>query len=469
MQLLDLPPELLHQVLVQAIIARGVKRGLRLKLVCRTFAAAVRPALFETKLLDHSFTAEIGAQSWFRISDITTQQLWHSYVVRRVREETDPKIGGFVLLRSVAEALCQETTAVDLHTVIDAVCWMAFESLFKVLRTIEQVCMDSVSKSQWSLSLLAAAVRFDIFPLTQRLLQEGHDPTRRNILPSACETAARWGTPRMLDYLQQHIGEGESVSYIAEKTKRSDLKLLESALEHEKHSASLTSTQEEAITADESSRSPDEVPLSNRVTFAIQNACWDTHRPEVLSLLQKYCPMCPGDLFALINTHAGFGNLDMVRYLLDLGDSDHLHKETGSFRTPLNAACRKCHEDVVDLLLERGADPNHEASTHQRKTNYTALTAAARVGSFAIVRKLLDHGADVDARISTPTAIEWAFRTEHTAMVELLLSRGATLDGHPGRRALKYCSEKGLDSMVDKLRSLGVVSDSIEGDGSSGK
>ena len=37
MLLLELPAELFQKILVQAILARGVKRGLRLKLVCSKF------------------------------------------------------------------------------------------------------------------------------------------------------------------------------------------------------------------------------------------------------------------------------------------------------------------------------------------------------------------------------------------------------------------------------------------------
>jgi hypothetical protein len=46
MKIIDMPAEILRAILVQAVIARGVKRGLRLRLVNRKFSlldAPMRP------------------------------------------------------------------------------------------------------------------------------------------------------------------------------------------------------------------------------------------------------------------------------------------------------------------------------------------------------------------------------------------------------------------------------------------
>jgi len=48
----------------------------------------------------------------------------------------------------------------------------------------------------------------------------------------------------------------------------------------------------------------------------------------------------------------------MVRYLLDgCGADVNAYPENSA----LAAACQGCHDEIVDLLLERGADPNVEA------------------------------------------------------------------------------------------------------------
>jgi ankyrin repeat domain-containing protein 50 len=50
------------------------------------------------------------------------------------------------------------------------------------------------------------------------------------------------------------------------------------------------------------------------------------------------------------------------------------------------------HEDIMRLLLERGADPN---AAHN--DGWTALYAAAKNGHEAVVRLLLERGADINA------------------------------------------------------------------------
>jgi len=73
---------------------------------------------------------------------------------------------------------------------------------------------------------------------------------------------------------------------------------------------------------------------------------------------------------------------------------------------------------VVELLLERGSDPN------QRGINdYTPLHYLAGRGDVALIRLLLAHGADpsLATRIDDyETPKEVALRAGHTASAELL-------------------------------------------------
>lgn len=77
--------------------------------------------------------------------------------------------------------------------------------------------------------------------------------------------------------------------------------------------------------------------------------------------------------------------------------------------------------DILQTLLEAGADPNGEL-------DQPALMKAALHSLFAAADKLLDFGAKVDASNSIGiTAITKAATAEHWDMVNLLLDRGASI------------------------------------------
>ncbi|MCP3978617.1 MAG: PQQ-binding-like beta-propeller repeat protein [bacterium] len=89
----------------------------------------------------------------------------------------------------------------------------------------------------------------------------------------------------------------------------------------------------------------------------------------------------------------------------------------------LRDAARAGDRATVERLVEAGADVN-------AKTSYgaTALSYAADKGHVEIVRFLLERGADVNATDSfyNATPVLWASFNEHVEIVELLLSKGAT-------------------------------------------
>lgn len=54
------------------------------------------------------------------------------------------------------------------------------------------------------------------------------------------------------------------------------------------------------------------------------------------------------------------GHLELVRYLLETGGAD-VHAQTQSGDTALTYAAENGHTDVADLLLQYGADLEHES------------------------------------------------------------------------------------------------------------
>jgi ankyrin repeat protein len=90
--------------------------------------------------------------------------------------------------------------------------------------------------------------------------------------------------------------------------------------------------------------------------------------------------------------------------------------------TPLSIAAEQGQVSMVQLLLERGADPNIQLGPYYE----TALGCAVFMGNERTARLLLDYGADTK---SCPSAFATAFSRNNPSMVRLLLSRGLTPDG----------------------------------------
>ncbi|OBT65062.1 hypothetical protein VE03_05223 [Pseudogymnoascus sp. 23342-1-I1] len=98
-------------------------------------------------------------------------------------------------------------------------------------------------------------------------------------------------------------------------------------------------------------------------------------------------------------------------------------------RTPLQQASLQGSRDIVELLLENGADVNSPPVTGD---GATALQYAAIYGFLGIAHLLLEHDADVNAppaKSDGRTALEGAAEHGRIDMVQLLLNAGANIFG----------------------------------------
>jgi ankyrin repeat protein len=107
------------------------------------------------------------------------------------------------------------------------------------------------------------------------------------------------------------------------------------------------------------------------------------------------------------------------------GDSTPAAKQGGrcqNDRTALHWAAECGHEEVVRLVLEKGADVNVKDAFGS-----TALSGAAERGHAAIVQLLLEK-ADINAKdVCGQTALFQAVIEEHKEVVQLLLGKGADI------------------------------------------
>ena len=117
------------------------------------------------------------------------------------------------------------------------------------------------------------------------------------------------------------------------------------------------------------------------------------------------------------------GRVDQVRSLIDERVSvNGLNDETQE--RPLTAAAAAGQMAVVRLLLDAGADVNSESGGLHRHTCYTALHLAAIAGQAKVVRELHGRGAKVMS-YGFCTAMEYAAYSGDAKTVKLMLSLGA--------------------------------------------
>jgi uncharacterized protein len=126
-----------------------------------------------------------------------------------------------------------------------------------------------------------------------------------------------------------------------------------------------------------------------------------------------------------IHEAAAFGDLMRVRELVEV--EPELANRVGSDgHLPLGLACFFLHKDIVEYLLEKGANVNDASQNNQRVTPQHAASASRSV---SIVKMLLEHGADPNARQNGgSTALHSAAQNGQVEMIQLLLDHGAQTD-----------------------------------------
>ena len=107
--------------------------------------------------------------------------------------------------------------------------------------------------------------------------------------------------------------------------------------------------------------------------------------------------------------------LEVENVMINIRDHDNY--------TALHHACIRGHQNVVTMLLDKGADVNAVSAQGE-----TPLHAAALMGRFFIVKSLLQKGANINiADHRGYTALMFAIREGHEDVVKLLLNYEASV------------------------------------------
>jgi uncharacterized protein len=116
-----------------------------------------------------------------------------------------------------------------------------------------------------------------------------------------------------------------------------------------------------------------------------------------------------------------FGHRDVVEFLLKQGADVHLAARNPQRVTALHAAAARRDAEVVRTLLKHGADPNA-----RQEKGFVPLHDAAASGEEVITHLLVEHGAHVDARTDDgKTPYDLASERGHQQVAEWLKAQTA--------------------------------------------
>ncbi len=147
---------------------------------------------------------------------------------------------------------------------------------------------------------------------------------------------------------------------------------------------------------------------------------------------------------------AAEGNLPEVTELVERGIDPNVSVTDGG--TPLIAAVRHGHDNVVEALLNAGAEPTQDA-----------IDAALRYERHEMVLDMVEAGADPDTRNtwSTKSLLELATERDDVESVRVLLEHGADPNQAPGESpfstpALQVATRRGNVEIVRLLLEHGA-------------
>ena len=172
-------------------------------------------------------------------------------------------------------------------------------------------------------------------------------------------------------------------------------------------------------------------------------ACY-YNKPQIVRVIIKHSPTI--DIFEAVAAN----QVGIVTELLE-ANPDLLDSISEHGFSPLGLAAHFGHEDIVRLLLLKGADPNLPS---QNGYHVYPIHAAVTSNFESITKMLIEAGADVNVvQSSRTTPLHAAAQNGNIELLITLLERGARVDikNDTGKTAADLASEKGYYEIAQIL------------------
>lgn len=213
------------------------------------------------------------------------------------------------------------------------------------------------------------------------------------------------------------------------------------------------------------------------LTDQLFSACEDGDCFAVRKILRKakfliFSPVGPNCKNAEGNTPlfvaTQFGHLDLIEQLLNNG-AEINHRNQANM-TALILAAGVGRDDIVAFLLSQGRHKSSSADPNlTTKGGSTALYVAAEYGHDDVVNTLLSYDAEIDAAIEDKsTALYIAAQNGFATVVEILLEEGANIDVELVDQSTPIFSaaHRGHSKVVETLVRYGAATDIVLANGS---
>lgn len=202
-------------------------------------------------------------------------------------------------------------------------------------------------------------------------------------------------------------------------------------------------------------------------TPALAYAIWRQDLALAQALLKAGARVDEPSRLGVRPLHLAVDNADIaaVRLLLSAGADPN--STDGQGETCLILAARTGRDDIVDALLEHGA----EVDKRDEGFAQTALMVAAREGHASIVRRLLALGAKVDAQTRAGKTPAWRLPSQNAGSKGAGIIRGGwpdrgERDTIPGAKtALLYAARQDHADIVRMLLDAGAPIEQADADG----
>uniref|UniRef100_A0A8H7NES4 F-box domain-containing protein n=1 Tax=Bionectria ochroleuca TaxID=29856 RepID=A0A8H7NES4_BIOOC len=423
----------------------------RLRSACRAFNHVFRDALIQTQVLNHlaplpehpPYNKIQPLSYWQTRTDDGAQKLWHSYIAHMVQKGVNPsvrylpnapEISWCAEIREISQLICDRFPHSDLSDTIEALCWLGFGGemgglghLWYINSHVAQLPVELQGEFRRNINLLSAAAYLNHLPLARELLAEHADPTLNDFLfPAPIEAAARGGNIEMLQLFQEVLPEPEPEpepkqkhpleiiggfpEYLDEDvpelplhstmgsvpcTGKADpravvgaaatgnLQVLEAAL----YPPSRSDINNSDYFGQPYGRvNPYSRPGRALKSIMVHSKTWQVYS-RLASFFHDFYISQPAEAAFHLQMFAEFGSYKMVKNLLERGVA--WQGSNRRYAPPMHAAARHGRGDIVDLLIQHGADINQPGRSLFKSPLYQAVKGR----SIKIVQKLLDMGA----------------------------------------------------------------------------